>query len=257
MDKFSANVRLQNLKVDYSYQRDPRPSWVNKIVREYDPAQVRQLILSKRDDGTLYVIDGNHTKEATLRVVGENAELPASIFTGLSVKDEAELFYKYNSNSKKVRFGEKLKANVTSGDKKATEYVRELNASGIDWSYSGGSKSGPFEAHNGAMKLLDAYGEDVFVDALRTLFWTGNHSIYTAYTLGGICYLIKYTNIDKHELAKKLTNVKGQDLKQHAAVFGKFANDSGELSNRAFANVLLIYYNNRKQGKNKIVLPEM
>lgn len=252
------DVPLKELKIDYSYQRGISSGWLKKIIANYDPSLVRQLTLSKRANGDLYILDGHHTVDATLAVIGEHACLPAKIFNNLTIEEEAELFNRLNTNSKKVRYGEKLKARVRSNEEKACRYVEALDKSGIDWAYVGGGKDGPYESHKEGEYLLSVYGDKVLVNALKVLHASNNHKIYTGYVLGGICYLLKYTKINHSRLINKLSNADEKNIRAKIALYGTSRSNYGIVRDRASAKAILDdYYNKHLSIGNKVELPNI
>lgn len=165
-----SKVKCKTLLVDNSYQRTPEEHVLHKIEVNYDPRQVRKLYISQREDGSMYVIDGNHTRLAAMRVLGEDAMLEAEIYTGLTVEEEADMFVKLNSNSKKISFNDNLKARYKRNDKDVCDYIEALNSSLLDWSFarSGGKSDAPralFVGHSMGMKAFKRSGKDCFVRA--------------------------------------------------------------------------------------------
>lgn len=258
MNFYFDEVLVKDLKVDPSYQRDIKPYWVKQISSNYDPAQVRQLILSRRADGSLYIIDGNHTAKATLAAIGENAKLQAKIYLDLTPIEEARMFEKLNTNSKKVRYSEKLKARVACNEEKAINYISALNKSGIDWLYHAGGKDGPFEAHKDGEYLFFVYGEESFIEAMRILHATGNHDIYKGFTVGGICYICKYVSFDRNRLIKVLSNASSKTLRAQVTLYGTTIHNTGTVRDRACAkSIIETYYNKNLRAGNKIDLPQV
>lgn len=254
MGKYMANVKCKDLYVDPSYQRELIPSWLKRIINDFDLDQTRPLILSKRTDGKLFVIDGNHTRFAMMAVNGDDAVLPATIYEGLSVKDEAEMFAKMNSNSKKVTFNEKLRARISSGDEAAIAYINALNASGINWKYVGGGGFGPFVAHQGGMKLYETFDEKVFIEALEILKSVGDKKYLVAQVLGGICFLLtSFPNINRDRLVSTLKKETMEDVQKQIKYYGYNFTGGIIARSKVVARVLLDFYNIGLR-RNKLVL---
>lgn len=254
---YTKDVLVKDLLVDSSYQRNVDKSWLKNIIKNYNPALVRQLALSEREDGNLYIIDGNHTAKATMAVIGQQAMLSAKIYTGLTVEEEAMLFNALNTNSKRVKYGEKLRARVRGGDEKTHRYIAALDKSGIDWKYKGGGKAGPFEAHKDGETLLEIYGEDVFCNAMNVLKETGNRSLYLGLTAGGLCYLFQaLPAIEKERLSKTLSNADKNAIKSKVSLYGVSTNGISKIRDRAAAKAILDDYYN-KHLRNKLELPPL
>src|SRR5258708_7808516 len=70
---FERRVPLNRMFVHYrdqpgGYARPLREPRVKKLVAEFDPLGVGVLYLSMRDDGSYWIIDGQHRAEAARRV---------------------------------------------------------------------------------------------------------------------------------------------------------------------------------------------
>lgn len=104
---------LEGLRVDV-YQRPQRSEWITKIVEGFDPAQANAIHVSERPDGSLWVIDGQHTLGA-LRKVG----LPTwncRIHRGLTRQDEARMFRLINKHSHRPSGIDDFRAALVEGD---------------------------------------------------------------------------------------------------------------------------------------------
>lgn len=97
-------VELADLVIDPRCQRPLNVNKVNKMMLAFDPDFLGQLIVSRRKEGTLILLDGQHRRETVLRLVsnGRKVEtiLKAEVFEGLSLREEAELFLGFNFTSK-------------------------------------------------------------------------------------------------------------------------------------------------------------
>lgn len=104
-------VHIEDLNVDYTYQRDLNADLVNKIKDSYDMAVAGTIIVSRRENGSLWVVDGAH-RVAGATLAGET-EMLAQVIVGLDRKTEAEL---------------RLKGNVKRGDKSAERFKAQVAA---------------------------------------------------------------------------------------------------------------------------------
>ena len=86
-------VNIDNLKVD-GYQRPLDPNRVKYIAEHFKPSLVRLPIVSKRSNGDLYIIDGNHTVNGA-KLFGWKTIL-VQYHTGLTVEEEALEFEELN-----------------------------------------------------------------------------------------------------------------------------------------------------------------
>jgi len=97
------------LKVDRTYQRNVPDKEIKSIVKNWNPDLVNMPKVSQRADGSLYIIDGQHTVLAW--IAHENGKpIRCKVFTGLSIDEEVELFLQQFGVKKEVSIGDKAKA---------------------------------------------------------------------------------------------------------------------------------------------------
>jgi hypothetical protein len=104
-------VHIDDLNVDYTYQRDLNSDLVNRIKDSYDMAVAGTIFVSRRANGSLWVVDGAH-RVAGATLAGEK-EMLAQVLTGLDRQTEAEM---------------RLKGNVKRADKSAERFKAQVAA---------------------------------------------------------------------------------------------------------------------------------
>lgn len=83
-------VKVGDLKVDHSYQRDLKAPMLEKMQdRSFDDATAGIISVSLRASGEMYIVDGQH-RAALARLEGREYIL-AQVFTGLTPQQEADL----------------------------------------------------------------------------------------------------------------------------------------------------------------------
>jgi hypothetical protein len=115
-------VEIANINVDPAYQRDLRHDLVNKIGRGYDIVKAGPVLVSEREDSTLWMVDGQH-RMAGAQQAGET-ELFAHVVHGLTQAQEAELRLARNDRKSDTQ-QEKWRSRLVMGDPKA-EAITEL-----------------------------------------------------------------------------------------------------------------------------------
>jgi hypothetical protein len=105
-------VHIDDLNVDYTYQRDLNSDLVNKIKDGYDMAVAGTIVVSRRANGSLWVVDGAH-RVAGASLAGEK-EMLAQVLMGLDQQTEAELRLKGNVK-RSDKSSERFKAQVAAG----------------------------------------------------------------------------------------------------------------------------------------------
>jgi hypothetical protein len=122
-------VEIAQINIDPEYQRGLRHDLVNEISRDYNMVKAGPILVSERDDGSLWAVDGQH------RMVGaQNAgetEIFAHVVHGLSQAQEAELRLARN-NRKSDTMQEKFRSRLTMGDQKAHQMVEVVRQQGTE-----------------------------------------------------------------------------------------------------------------------------
>ena len=85
-------IAVEKLQVDLAYQPSLAQSRVNSIASNFDPDLLQAITVNVRTNGAWYVIDGQH-RVAAIKKLGL-LSVKAWMFYGLSVAEEASLFYK-------------------------------------------------------------------------------------------------------------------------------------------------------------------
>ncbi len=91
----SMEVSLADLNVDSNYARELDEAWVETIVSGWDPDLFRNPLVSRRSDGSLWVVDGQHRVETAKRLGFDSVH--AIVIPIVDVQKEAYLFVTHNS----------------------------------------------------------------------------------------------------------------------------------------------------------------
>ena len=116
ISKMSSLIKVSDMFVDYTYQRVPLKSKINRIVKNFDPDLLGVITCSMRDDNSLAIIDGSHRYHALIEKGMKNANVNALVYFGLSVEDEAHIFALTNQEHTKPTPSQIFKAGIVSGD---------------------------------------------------------------------------------------------------------------------------------------------
>lgn len=104
-------LKIAELNVDPSYQRRLYETRIANITSKFDPDLIQTIVVSKREDGTYWLLDGQHRVES-LRRLGKSVVL-ADVREGLSHEREAILFWQLNSGSSRPTSYEQFQARLT------------------------------------------------------------------------------------------------------------------------------------------------
>jgi hypothetical protein len=117
------------MRVNPLAQQELNPSWVNAIVRDFDPEQVGNPTVNRRGEW-FYIMDGQHRIEA-LRAVGwGDQQVQCWVYEGLDEREEAETFLKLN-NRKTVPAMSKFRVGVQAARDDECEIDRVVRAQGL------------------------------------------------------------------------------------------------------------------------------
>jgi hypothetical protein len=126
--EFGVKVDVSNIHVKLAYQRPVINSRLRKLIRDYDPALVGQILLAREVDGSYTVIDGQHRVEMC-KALGIPV-IPAEVFEGVSDPDRGRLFLGRNDNSG-VGSIHKYRSLATSGDEDTLNIDAACQSAGL------------------------------------------------------------------------------------------------------------------------------
>lgn len=169
------NRNPSELRLDDSYQRSTdngaSQALIRKIANGWDWRMCLPLVVSKRDDGSLWVIDGQHRLAAAL-LRGDIPFLPCVVGIYGSVADEAAMFVAMNRARKPMNRLDDFHAAIASGDSEAIEITRLITDAGFTVSRKTGSQSwvpGEVAFTSAIAKVLRKHGAKICADVLRTM----------------------------------------------------------------------------------------
>lgn len=110
-----AMVDKRLLRVDSRYQRDLKLSRVISLVSEWSWVSCGALIVAKRADESLWVVDGQHRLLAAQRR-SDISTLPCVVFSVSEVEDEARNYERANSNRGSMKGHDLFKSRLFSRD---------------------------------------------------------------------------------------------------------------------------------------------
>lgn len=239
-------VKIEDLKVDHSYQRELDQKRVKNIADKFNPELAGTIIVSRREDGSLYIIDGNHRVNA-MKLIGKKYVM-ANILENLTIEEEAADFYKLNTLQKKPSFNEILVASITAKNEEALKYKETLDMSGVKYSFGTGNLS-CFSAHHKGMRSAKRYGHKSFIQALRICKLSK-----FGYDGRVVCALTRiyflFPNIDNGHLQDILEKTTLNEVAKTSLSFSFGA--LGTNPDIPFAKAILFLYNKRLRENKKL-----
>lgn len=127
------NVPMGLLRIDHSYQQPLVASRVAMIVAAFDPDALGPLLVSKRSNGLYFIFDGQHRFAALCELFKDwkNQAIPCLIYTDLSPKDEAGMFYFINGKRKAVTAFSLFRARMRAQEEVAIGISKIVHATGF------------------------------------------------------------------------------------------------------------------------------
>lgn len=135
------------------YQRNLDVRRVEKIAAEFNADALGAITIVKRADGTLWIIDGNHRRNAAIRV--GHKSLFAIQYEGLTRAEEAGLFLELNS-TKQVQPVDRFNASVLAGDPRSVAIAKSAGSHG--WNIAMNSGPGNLSSVMALGQIFDGVG---------------------------------------------------------------------------------------------------
>jgi len=125
----TGRVLLEDLHIDRSYQRDPSNAKIVQIAQRFEERAAGHLIVSVREDGSMYIMDGQHRYLALKRLA--RPDVLCEFWYGLSVADEATIFVECNFQRAIPRSAAVYRARLVAKDPIAVDIQSVLDELGL------------------------------------------------------------------------------------------------------------------------------
>ena len=106
-------IPVTELKIDQDAQRGLNNAWVAAEAKEFDPEKLGLIVINKRKDGLMYIVDGQHRVAIILFLGWDDQSVPCEYFEGRTQQQEAGLFLSRN-NRRSVRPYDRFRVRVTA-----------------------------------------------------------------------------------------------------------------------------------------------
>jgi hypothetical protein len=123
------DVRISELNIDHSYQRELNMSLVQRIAASWNPVAGEPVLVSRRKSGKLYVVNGQHRVSAK-KILGAEMIL-GRVVNGLETAGEAELRLITNVQISE-RPNERFKAQLAANYEESHEILRIIVTHGVE-----------------------------------------------------------------------------------------------------------------------------
>lgn len=239
---------LRLLKTDYTYQSPVKDSQVVKIVRDFDPKALHTIVVSEREDGTYYIIDGQHRVVALIRLNYDF--IRCTVHTGLTREEEAKMYHDLNNRPNKTR-GSKGKAKFAYNEESAVKLDELVKSTGMQINYEHtGHRKGYISPYATLEQIYKKHGDvhlNNVIVVIKSAFGNdGKH--FQSDIMYGFSKFLKtyYKTLDMQNLVDKLENVGFEGL------MDKVENEKFKFKNKkeCLPYVMTDIYNrNKKKGQ--------
>lgn len=170
---------------------------VNKIKSEFDPDQVKPVVVSFRD-GKYYIVDGQHTSLALYELNGEDGAtlIYCDVREGLTYQQEAQLFYDWNTNGRLPSAADKIWALVCAGDENAVAFKDLIERCGYTFGRKAFNAISPI---NACWKIFNGRAGAARLESILTLIhdtWPNDAAAANINIIEGMNLFFKYNEYE-------------------------------------------------------------
>ena len=239
-------VNADDLKVNPVAQREFRPAWAEKILGEFDIDKYQVPHVNKREDGSLFIMEGQHSTWAYRQYVGEGQKVQVWLYEGLTEQEEAEFFLSLN-NKKAIDGMAKFKAAITAGRPDECDIDRIVRAAGCHVSSAPGPNS--IQAVGALTTIYSRHGGVVLGQTVRVIRDSFTEGGYERPVLLGIAMVLaRYPEAEIDRMVAKLSAIKNgwKGLIQKTSFIKE---GMGCTQPEAAAAAVVEFYNSGRGGK--------
>jgi hypothetical protein len=225
-------VRLDLIDVDRNYQRELRPSLVEKILGKFSWRKFGAIVLTRKPEGRFSVVEGQHRwKAACLHPDVE--EVPSVIVSHDDTAGEAESFLAINRDRMAVTSVEQYWAGLTAGDDTAVRISKVLLSAGCDVvPEQGHYRPNLTNSINALERCINRYGDGPTRRALLIIraAWPDDAKALRGTLITALARIIKTNEktVNDAELSGVIRRESFAKLTAHAESFRKLSGGSAD-----------------------------
>lgn len=195
-------IKPEDTTVDHRYQRELDARRVEVMANAFNPDLFGVPVVSRRSDGSIVRIDGQHRIAANIAAGGGDTPVLMEVHDGLSLQEEAALFIKLNGGRKSIMAIDKFRARLEAREPVALEIqtvLKQFHCKIVKSSQRGGIKC--VEA------IERAYRHNALERVLRTLVtWLdGNSEAFEVRIVRALTdFFVAFPDANPMHLAKRL-----------------------------------------------------
>ncbi|WP_306980602.1 ParB/Srx family N-terminal domain-containing protein [Streptomyces canus] len=246
---------MADLNIDPQAQRTLNERRAQKIANRMVSEALGSIIVSQREDGSRYIVDGQHRWRAC--VLADVNTLVAEVHHGLTQAQEAMLFLIKNQESHKPRPIDEFHVGLTGGVLLYVDTARVLEKHALTL---GSTSTNSVGAVSGVLQITERSGADVLDRTLTVAeaAWGRSAETWDGMLLGGIgTFLGRWGDlVDDDELARKMASM-GTAVKWRSEILSQSSrgsfNNSGTGSRVITAyRIVANAWNRGRKAENRI-----
>jgi len=239
-DAYTGWVRVGDLQFDESYQRTGQLNHarINDIARNYDAAAIGVILVSEREDGSLYVIDGMHRVLATIKRFGADHRMHATLVCHLTVAEEARAFWMQTKRTAVSKI-QQFNARLAAGDAVAVNLLAMLDGAGISAPKRHGSPE-YFRAIAMLERLAKQHGDEIVSRALCVASdgCRARNEAPTGWLIAAIVEMLLRFDVDDKRLTEAVAALDmatfKRDVTSANSLYGNLAYGAGAVLHREY-----------------------
>jgi hypothetical protein len=225
------------ITIDRDYQRDLRGSWVRRLASDFDPDKFGALEVSRRIDGTLVVLNGQHRLAAVEALGWTEQTVPCLVYENLSPSEEASVFVGLNLHLRLTGI-DNYRAALHAEEPWATTIHKIIEVLG-GWKIAGGGGTGTIQA---VAALRYAYDFDALAKVADICGRAWPEGNWHAPIIQALTIVVTENagKVKPERMADRLKVVGPNEIKRRASDKSKW--DNYKVS-RSMVDVLIALYN--------------
>jgi hypothetical protein len=248
-------VRADTINIHPDYQRTLDVKHAQKMADDFDPDLLLPVLLSRRADGSVWAMGGQHRVYTIVSILGWGDQLmDADVYEGLTLVEEAKI-HRATAAAKAHSTLELFRVRVDAKEPMALDIRDILDQCGLHVATTGGSIPGGVRA----VQALDEMYHNLGAAHLKRVLtfavqaFEGNPFSLKASNLRGIsAFLVRYgdnNDYNQNEMIERLTKVGIEQVEQQAVGIRNFAIAKPISSYTAFGRALLHFYNLKRRTR--------
>lgn len=221
-------IPIDRLEFDYSYQRKSDLQRQSRMAHDWQPDLCGALVVNRRNDGRIFVIDGQQ-RVGAMRMISNRPETTlAQLFENLSVEQEAILFKELDTRRQGLTQGAIFQALVTAGDPAALEILKCATDAGLTMNPNSSAPNN-LRAFGDIRTIHRRSGKEVLSRIFKVVAtaWPENKYWGSGSILKGLEVFFKeYPQVNDRHLTDALSKSTPQDIENKARMMSQAMSSS-------------------------------